>query len=208
MPVAQILADFQNAIAQCDNLVANAHRTVAGAPIVPAIDQRQITVAAFLNMFIAWEVFLEECFLEFMMGGRTFKGSLPVRYVSPVDVVAANQLILGVSWTYFDYAKHDNVQTLAKMFFRDGRPFEPHISAAYTDLADSKTMRNWCAHKTSSTQTALDGLARRIFGRPRVGIDLYTLLMTVDPRVRGGTQTVFATYKDKLLAVAQLIATG
>jgi hypothetical protein len=208
MPMAQILTEFQTAIAQCDGLVANVHRTIGGAPILSVLDQKQITVAAFLNMFIAWEVFLESCFLEFIMGGHALNGSLPVRYVSPVDVLAANRFIRGVSLQYFDYAKHENVQTLSRMLFRDGRPFEPHISAAFTDLADAKTMRKWCAHKTSSTQTALDALALGVFGKPRAGIDLYTLLMTIDHRVRGGTQTVFATYRDKLLAFAHLIATG
>jgi hypothetical protein len=209
MSVAQILADFKSATAQCESLITNAHRTDAsGASLLPTIDQKQITVAAFLNMFIAWETFLEACFLEFMMGGRTLNGSSPVRYVSPVNVEAARRLILGVQWTYFDYAKHEHVLGLARMFFRNGYPFEPHISGNNADLADSRTMRNWCAHKTSTTQAALDTLALRIFGSPRATIDLYALLMAIDPRTRTGTQTVFVTYKDKLSATAEAVARG
>jgi hypothetical protein len=208
MPAAEILANLRVAIVQCDNLVVNAHRVVNGASVLPPADQKQITVAAFLNLFIGWETFLEECFLEFMMGGKTLNGSVPIRYVSPVDLAAANKLINGVAWTYFDYAKYENVLVLARMFFKGGYPFEPYISSAYTDLEDSRKMRNWCAHKTSSTQAGLDGLALRIFGSPRLGIDLYTLLMATDPRVASGTQTIFVTYKEKILALAQMIATG
>lgn len=70
MPIAQVLADFRAEIAQCESLIANAHKVDAtGVQVLPTIDQQQITVAAFLNMFIAWETFLEAALCEFMTGG-------------------------------------------------------------------------------------------------------------------------------------------
>ena len=78
--MAQILADFQASLAQCDSLIANAHQTTpVGASLLPAIDRRQITVAGFLNVFIAWESFLEASLAEFMIGGLTISGRAPVR---------------------------------------------------------------------------------------------------------------------------------
>ena len=58
MSLAKDLADFQNSIGQCDNLIANAHQfDASGNSILPVVDRQQITVAGFMNMFIAWEAF-------------------------------------------------------------------------------------------------------------------------------------------------------
>src|SRR6266852_7824689 len=102
MPIAQILLDFKGNIAQCDSLIANAHRTNGGGVLLfPAIDRQQITVAAFLNLFIAWEAFLESALSEFMTGSVTINGSVPVKYVSPLHMSAAREIVIGVR-AYFD----------------------------------------------------------------------------------------------------------
>jgi hypothetical protein len=177
----------------------------AGNHILPLIDRKQITVAAFLNMFIAWETFLESAFAAYMTGEPTAAGRLPTRYVSPQSTDEAKVMLIGTQ-RFFDYGNHENVRKIARMFFQNGDPFEPHISSLIGDLADLRTMRNASAHITSTTQTALDALAQGIFGAPRPSIDLYTLLTSVDPRIPGGV-TVLAAYRDKLLIGAGLIAT-
>ena len=116
MPLAQILLDFKGSVAQFDSLIANAHR-VSGAPptsLFPAIDREQITVAAFLNLFIAWEAFLESALSEYMTGSVTINGSVPVKYVSPLHATAAREFVTGVR-PYFDYANHDNVKRIVQM---------------------------------------------------------------------------------------------
>jgi hypothetical protein len=66
MPLASVLADFKAAVAQCESLIANAHREdAAGVALFPVTDQSQITVAAFLNLFIAWAMFIESSMLAF-----------------------------------------------------------------------------------------------------------------------------------------------
>lgn len=206
MPLANIVNAFQADVAQCDQLIVHAHGVdVAGNHILPLIDRKQITVAAFLNMFIAWETFLESAFAAYMTGEPTTAGRLPIRYVSPPSTDEAKVMVIGIQ-RFFDYGNHENVRKIARMFFQDGDPFEPHISSLIGDLADLRTMRNASAHITSTTQTALEALAQRIFGAPRPSIDLYTLLTSMDPRIHGGV-TVLAAYRDKLLVGAALIAT-
>lgn len=207
MPLGQVLADFKTDVAQCDRLISNAHGTDgAGTPILPALDQKQITVAAFLNLYVAWETFLETSLAELMVGSATISGTLPIRYVSPVNVEAARTLVIGVQ-RYFDYGNPDNVRKLVRMYFQDGYPYEPHLSGASSDLADLRTMRNASAHITSTTQTALESLALRMFAKPSTGIDLYSLLTKGDPRSATG-DTVFASCKNKLVVIAELIAQG
>lgn len=207
MPLGTVLADFQAKATQCNNLIANAHKTdVHGASVLPPVDQQQITVAAFLNLFIAWETFLEEAVAEFMTGSSTISGTAPVKYVAPVTLDDARKMVIG-SQRFFDYANVDNVRKVVGLYFKNGYPFEPHLGAVYADIKDMRTMRNASAHLSSSTQTALESLALRIFGSPRIGISLYHLLTAAHPGGSTG-QTVFSLYRDVLLAGANQIATG
>ena len=207
MPIAQALATFRAKATQCDALIANAHRIdQGGQPLFPLIDREQITAAGFLNLFVAWEEFLESTISNLMAGSATISGLLPPKFVSPLTAEAARAMVIGIN-RYFDYANHDFVRKTAAMYFRNGNPFEPHLGSIASDLADLRTMRNASAHVSSTTQAALDALAQRIFSTPQSGITLYSLLTRVDPRSAGGS-TVFAESRDKLLTAAQLIATG
>lgn len=207
MSLSDSLAEFKANALQCDKLIANAHRTDAhGIALLPAIDQRQITVASFLNLYIAWETYLESVLTKLMSGECTISGAVPTRYVSPPSVEKARSLVSGVQ-RYFDYGNHEYVRKVVNMYFDQGYPFEPHLGSINTDLADLRTMRNVSAHITSTTRAALEGLAQRIFSTPQPGIDLYTILIAVDPRSAGGN-TVFTECRQKLEIAAELIANG
>lgn len=207
MTIAQALATFISKSMQCDSLVSNAHRPdSAGVPLFPKTDCDQITIAAFLNLFIAWEEFLETTISQFMVGSPTLSGVLPVRYALPPNTDAAKKMLIGTN-RYFDYANHDFFRRMVALYFQNGYPFEPHLSAIASELSDLKTMRNSSAHISSTTQIALEGLALRIFGAPRPGITLYDMLTAVHPGSATGN-TVLAESRDTLLASAQLIAQG
>lgn len=208
MPIQQSLISFQGDAAQCDNLIANAHRQdPAGNALFRVLDREQITVAAFLNLFIAWERFIESAICDFMMGESTLGGAVPIRYVNPTNREHSDKIILH-TMRYFDCANHDNVRKVANLYFQNGFPFETAMNSINVDLADLRTIRNSCAHISSTTKYALEGLASRILGRPRPGISVYDLLLSIDPRVQGNATTVYASYRDKLLAAASLIANG
>lgn len=206
MSLARILTIFNDSAAQCDKLISNAHRLdPSGAPLLPPMDQRQITVAAFLNLFLAWETFLERSLLYLMAGGHTLSGRHPIRYVQPRDEVAAHRMVVGVR-PYFDFGNHGHFRTMVSIYFERGYPFEPHLTAIQGELSDLRTLRNASAHITSTTQAALEALAQRIFSVPQPGIDLYNVLLKELPGSAG--QTVYAQKRDGLLAAAQLIANG
>jgi hypothetical protein len=206
MTLAVALTNFQNSAAQCDSLIANGHKTDStGAYIHTQTDKEQITAAAFLNLFIAWETFLEDALTKLMTGNPTIGGSLPTRYVSPPTIEAAQKLLKGVNRQYFDFANHESVKEVSNMYFLNGYPFEPHLSSISQDLAELKIMRNASAHLTSSTQAKLNGLALRIFTTPHPGISLYKLLVASDPRSTSG-ETVYGRYKERLITAATLIA--
>jgi hypothetical protein len=141
-----------------------------------------------------------------MAGIPTISGRTAIRYVVPPTEEAARIIIIGVN-RYFDYGNHDNVRRIVGIYFENGYPFDPHLSAVNADLCDLRTMRNASAHIFSTTQTALESLAQRIISIPQPGIDLCSFLTSNDPRSTVGN-TVFAEFRDKLLIVAGLIANG
>jgi hypothetical protein len=175
-------------------------------PILPPADQRQITIAAFLNAFIAWETFLEQSLVGFMTGDVTLAGTSPTRYVAPSTPDAARAMLAGVN-RYFAYGNQEHVRKIAGLFFENGYPYEPHLSAIVSDLADLKTMRNASAHISSTTQTALESLALRIFKKPVPAITLYQMLTSVDPRSPAG-HTVYLMCRETLEVAAELIVQG
>lgn len=125
MSLANDLTDFRNSVGQCDNLIANAHQVGAnGRSILPKVDRHQITVAGFLNMFIAWETFLESSLIGLITGATTISGNVPRRYVVPPTTDAARKLIIGVN-RYFDYGNHQNFIKIIKQYFANGYPYEP-----------------------------------------------------------------------------------
>jgi len=207
MPIVQSLGAFQASVAQCDSLIANAHTVAAGGAFhFTQRDREQITVAAFLNMFIAWEEFVEASIGDFMMGESTIGGNKPVRYVTPPTRVHSGKMIVHIG-RYFDYANHENVKKLANLYFETGYPFDTPINSLTQELSDLKIMRNACAHMSSTTKAALEGLGLRIFGSPQAGITVYQMLTANDPRTNP-TVTVYASYRDKLLVAAELVAKG
>lgn len=207
MPIAQSLANFQAQVAQCDSLIASAHTVqVGGALHFALLDRQQITVAAFLNMFIAWEEFMEASIGDFMMGEPTLSGTAPVRYVAPPSRDHSGKMVIHMH-RYFDFAHHENVKKLAKLFFDAGYPFDIPINSLTQELSDLKIMRNACAHMSSTTKAALEGLGLRIFGSPQAGITVYQMLTANDPRTNPQV-TVYASYRDKLLVAAELVSMG
>jgi hypothetical protein len=165
-----------------------------------------ITTAAFLNSFKLWERFLEDSIAKYLSGKRPIGGAYLKKRASPADENAAKTMLIGVM-KFFDYANHEYVRKIAGIYFDAGGPYEPHLSAVVTDLADLRIMRNSAAHISSTTQASLEGLAQRIFTTPQPNITLYDMLLRVDPRSATG-ETVFASYQAKLLATAELIARG
>jgi hypothetical protein len=207
VPIAGAVAAFTAKVAQCDSLIASAHRLdPAGAFIFAPAERELITVAGFLNLFVAWEEFLETTISQFMSGTPTLSGAEPVRYATPPSVDSAKRMLIGTN-RFFDYASHESVRKMVALYFENGYPFEPHLRAIVTDLGDMKTMRNASAHFSSTTQLPLESLAQRIFGVPSPGITVYAMLTAADPRSAAGA-TVFAEARDKLLTTAQLIAQG
>lgn len=162
MPPAQILAELRAGLVRCDELVVGAHyQDAQGNYVFSHENRKQITKTALLNLFIYWESFLEKMIVAIMMGETPINGTVVQKYVAPSNEQMAQSMLVG-TLRFFDFSNHDNVRKVSINFFNQGHPFAANISSIAIHLQDLKTLRNACAHITSSTQTALESLAFRL----------------------------------------------
>lgn len=207
MPISAALRTFHNGVAQCNSLIANANiADSSGSPLLPKLDRDQISDAAFLNFFRAWEQFLESTLLNFMIGAKALNGTTPSRFVAPPDLDAASRMLKGTQ-RYFDFGNQDFFRLMVNQFFDAGYPYEPYLSSITSTLSDIRTARNSCAHNSSSTQNPLESLALRLLGVPYPGINVSDLLVATMPGIATGA-TVFYHFQSVLMSAADAISTG
>ena len=106
----------------------------------------------------------------------------------------------------FDYANRQNMIKMVNLFFENGYPCKPHLSAFLSDLNNLRTMQNASPHISLTTRTVLDSLALRIFG----GVfwhNFVRLFITVDSS-SGINRIILVNYENKLLVKAGLVSQG
>ena len=209
MPLNQVLSAYRSGINQVNSLISFAYRQNANQDYVHSNSiQEFITTSAFLRMFIHWEVFLENAFVEYMVGEPSITGGSVQCYVSPADRAHAHKILIGTQ-RYVDWANYDIVIQLAALFFVDGEPFKNNLSAIREGLIDLRTIRNAAAHLSSTTQPKLDALATRKLSRSVSRISVSNLIMALDPHSPPGTTNTFLQSYQLLLDItAENISTA
>ena len=157
---------------------------------------------AFLRSFLAWERFLEESFLLYLLGKRAPRGRQPRRFAMPPDAKAARELVLGSR----RYATWDGPATLdrAKVFFRAGRPYANAIEPRRYLLQEVQTVRNAIAHQSEVARRKFEKLVRDKLGtlppKTTVGKFLTTAVSGSIP-----TRSFLELYLDEMALVAREI---
>ena len=105
----------------------------------------------FLSAHVAAELFLEELFVGLLPKDKGVESSR--NDVMPrVEITAhsiARDLITGPSRQYVDWVPFDKTISLAKLFFRGGRPFSDLAKPHQDILKKSHYIRNAIAHKSA-----------------------------------------------------------
>lgn len=206
-----ILQTFQNSIKNCNGLIAEAFtQNDNGEYIISKHGRDMLTKTAFLDLYIAWEAFLEESFEYYLMGGATIGGTMPVTLYKSSDISQIRKMMamLG-NERFFDYTIPDKVVTVAKLLFKDGYPYANNINSARQALQDLKTMRNAAAHMSQEATHSFNGLVQRTLTVPHAGMDLSTFLLAHTPMMKESSDNrVFAYYQSILNVAANGIANG
>lgn len=163
-----VLAEFLLSLQECRELAtdAKAWSQPAAPGARPQISGRRrdsMTEMAFLRAFLAWEVFIEESFILYMLGQSPPRGRPPQRHAYPPKHSSA------IEWVkegrrYAAWTVASEVSQRAERFFRDGRPFASVLRGNQTVLEESRTIRNAIAHKSMTAHQTFETLARTKIG--------------------------------------------
>ena len=183
--LSAVLRRLEHAFGQSRRLVVDVQRW-SGAGTRPYITQsrRDLMVElAFLKSFLAWERFLEESFVLYLLGKCAPRGRKPHRFAVPPDTRAARDLISGNR----PYVKWDGTATSdrAKVFFRGGRPYTTAIEPRRHLLQEAQTIRNAIAHESERARRLFEALVRNKIGTlpPKTTVGIF-LTMGVPGAVR------------------------
>jgi hypothetical protein len=196
MPLLTALTDYKTKSAGYVQYIGKAFtQNSDGRYILTAAEQSFIVDSAFLRIFIAWETFLEEVFVGYMMGHPSTGGRHATRFAVPSSEAHARNLLIGTQ-KYVDWANPEIVRKLAQLYFDNGEPIGPLVASIQTDLFDLKIIRNAAAHLTSTTSRALEGLVNRKLGITMQGVTVSDFLLSFDT-----SDTATSTILDSYIAL-------
>lgn len=169
------------------------------------LSQRQkvvIVELGFLQLFLAWEDFLEHSFVRYMCGARTISGYAPVRYVQPPTMRDAQSMILQLGRPYADWTNVEDVIALAKLYFKNGEPYESALRPLRADLGHMTVIRNSVAHRSEKSRLKLEDVTRGLIGYVPRALTAGVLLKRTVP---GESQTFLEKYCGVVRVAAQRI---
>jgi hypothetical protein len=177
---------------------------VLGSKTFSTRDKELITELAFLRAFLAWESFLEESFLLYLLGKKPPKGRQPRRYAQPPTRKVAEELLIVEGRRYTDWTRADMVVERSQRFFRNGEPFFGALKSKQAFLEDVRTIRNAIAHSSKRSQQAYQRLVRKELATYSPSTTIGRFLSTPNPRV-SPPESFFETYIASLTFVAETI---
>ena len=158
---------------------------------------------AFLRAFLAWEAFLEEAFILYLLGVAPPKGASPRRYAQPPNRKLA-ELMVAEGRDYADWTGADRVVKRAERFFREGEPFRSALRSRQSLLDDLRTLRNAIAHSSKPSQEKYERLVRRELATYPPSLAVGGFLAGRNPKAPL-PESFFETYAHSLVTVAEAI---
>ncbi|WP_299444277.1 hypothetical protein [uncultured Aquimarina sp.] len=208
MALSQNLIDFRATTTTLVSHITFAHQKYASGSYKIARDMREfISESAFLRIYIAWETFIENSFVDYLLNEPSILNNRPAKWVNPIDAEHAHKIIIG-NQRHMDWSNPEKIRNISKIFFHQGYVFNTALSSINNDLMDLKTIRNSAAHISSTTTSKLDGLSTRILGTAVSNYTAYKLLFSIDPRSTVPNTTVLDRYLQILDVAAEEIANG
>jgi len=171
-----------------------------------SLQHKEIIVeSAFLRAFHAWEVFLEESFVSYLLGNTPPKGSPPKCKISVTRREVALQVLNSEGAPFIPWTVPAKVVTRAENFFDNGLPYAPIINNQSSRLTEASTVRNAVAHAQSSAQDKFLKIVRReLTTIPTSGITVGRFLATRVPRSKP-PESFFTQYLNRFRYVADQI---
>jgi len=201
MSQANRLSELRSSFTLFNSYIINAFKQDVNGNYFFSVDYQSFTTnSAFINIYISWEHFLEQSFLGYLVGELTLSGNLLQTYVQPPNAEHANKILIGTQ-KYVDWSNPETIVRLADLYFHNGDPFHTVMNSNKTSLFDLKTIRNSCAHISTTTSAQLTSLASRLLNVNSTNIQVSDLILSIDPN-GNGTDTILDMYMQILDASA------
>lgn len=168
--VSTVLAQFLRGIRECERIATDAYDwslPIAGAATRPYISRRRrdsMTEMAFLRAFLAWEAFVEESFVLYLIGQRPPRGRAPRRHAFPPNHRTATEWVIPEGRHYASWTIPQHVTARAERFFYNGHPFAPVLRGNQSVLDEARIIRNAIAHESLSAREKFESLVREKLG--------------------------------------------
>jgi len=187
-------------------------------PLHPA-QAHKVIALSFMQVVSAWERFIQDCFLRYMMGASSPSGYSPVLRIGPCQSLQhAGQIITGKADFKFEkdimsWSSWKLVTERSKIYFQEGRPFTDLKQPAIQRLSDAFNLRNRVAHNSRKSIERFKIVAREHLCLPsnrglRRGFGVGELL-TKPPQIFSGNYNpniYFLAYVDLFLKMADTVA--
>lgn len=152
----------------------------------------------FMQIFLAWEKFLENSFIVYLNGQADLQGNLYVRYGIPSDNEHAYNMIKGTK-NYPDWTNINDVRYLAKIYFENGGPY-CIIENIPVEFDDIKNIRNRISHVSEKSKKAFERvLLKTIIQTTNVNVADFLMMF------KNTTNTYFSYYMDFLKGYVEAI---
>jgi hypothetical protein len=201
-----VLADLLRSLQESRRLASDAYQwSLPGArPHISRSRRDHLTEMAFLRAFLAWEVFVEESFVLYLLGQRAPRGRAPFRYAFPPNQRAAMDWVVPEGRAYAGWTVPAHVTNRAERFFRGGRPFAQVLRGNQSLLEETRIIRNAIAHRSMSAHDKFESFVRTKLGvlPPRTTVGSF--LLTINPVITPPA-SFLESYIGKIDLAAKLI---
>lgn len=122
-----------------------------------------LTEFIFFNSFIAYENYIRDIFLLYVLGKKNSNNDKITSYLKPRDFFHAEKLIQS-SMNIIDWNNPETIIERAELFLKDGFPIKIQYTTNKTKLNSYKSLRNHIAHKSSKSLESYKKVVRTYYG--------------------------------------------
>lgn len=152
----------------------------------------------FMQIFLAWEKFLETSFILYLNASTDLQNKVYVRYGIPQNNEHAYNMIKGTK-NYPDWTNINDVKCLAKIYFENSGPYSI-IQNTPVEFEDIKIIRNRISHVSEKSKKAFERLlAKTIVQTTNVSVGDFLMMF------KNSSQTYFSYYMDFLKGYVEAI---
>ena len=157
--ISAVLADFDSEVNRLKKLDVRNQREFAS-------NKAQLhlgTEAVYFRLFRAFENYLEDVFVLYVMQARSIRGKTYASYLRPKNYAHARELLRSGK-PFLDWANPEVVIERSEIYIQSGGPIKATLSSVTNDLLDMKAIRNHIAHNSEESRSTFHRRVRRTRG--------------------------------------------